>query len=130
MAKKAAKRSAKKGGAAASRAVADYLESLEHNKPKRGRKRTKASVEKALADAETKLATATPGRRPGWAEKVVQLRGQLNAMESSGDHGAKETAFVKVAADYSTQKGISYAAWRELGVPPDVLKKAGVARGA
>ena len=27
-------------------------------------------------------------------------------------------------------KGITYGAWREFGVPPEVLKKAGITRGA
>ena len=31
---------------------------------------------------------------------------------------------------YAQRKGISYAAWRELGVPADVLKKAGISRGS
>ncbi|MEZ5171363.1 MAG: hypothetical protein R3A49_11540 [Acidimicrobiia bacterium] len=128
MAKKAKK--TRGGNAAGSKAVGEYLESLEQNRPKRGRKRTKASVEKALAEAQAKLDAATPGRRPAWAEKVVQLRGELAALESTGDHAAREAAFVKLAAGYSKDKGISYAAWRELGVPPDVLKKAGITRGS
>ena len=36
--------------------------------------------------------------------------------------------FVKVAASYSERRGITYAAWREIGVTPEVLKKAGVGR--
>ena len=31
---------------------------------------------------------------------------------------------------YSARKGISYAAWRELGVEPAVLKKAGISRSS
>ena len=43
---------------------------------------------------------------------------------------ALEADFVKTAAKATPQrKGISYAAWRELGVPADVLKKAGISRG-
>jgi hypothetical protein len=33
-----------------------------------------------------------------------------------------------VAAEYGQRKGISYAAWRELGVSPAVLKRAGITR--
>ena len=29
---------------------------------------------------------------------------------------------------YSERQGISYAAWREVGVPPAVLKRAGISR--
>jgi len=40
------------------------------------------------------------------------------------------TTHVKVAKAYSQRKGISYGAWKEFGVPSDVLKKAGITRGA
>jgi hypothetical protein len=39
-----------------------------------------------------------------------------------------ESAFVKSARSYSERKGISYAAWRQVGVEPAVLKKAGISR--
>jgi hypothetical protein len=35
-----------------------------------------------------------------------------------------------VAKSYSAKKGISYGAWREFGVSPEVLKKAGISRGS
>ena len=60
-----------------------------------------------------------------------QLLSSLLAREGSGpapDMVALERAFVKVARSYSTRKGISYAAWRALGVPASVLAKAKVAR--
>jgi hypothetical protein len=37
-------------------------------------------------------------------------------------------AFVKAARPYSKSKGISYGAWREVGVPADVLRDAGITR--
>ena len=37
---------------------------------------------------------------------------------------------MKVAKAYSQRKGIEYASWRELGVSAEVLKRAGVSRGA
>jgi hypothetical protein len=52
-------------------------------------------------------------------------------MQGGGDDvSALEKEFIKVAKSYSAKKGISYGAWREFGVEPDVLKKAGVTRGA
>ena len=33
-------------------------------------------------------------------------------------------------AEYGERKGITYAAWREAGVDPGVLRKAGIKRGA
>ena len=46
------------------------------------------------------------------------------------DLGNLEKEFAKVAKAYSQKKKISYGAWREFGVPPEVLKKAGITRGA
>jgi hypothetical protein len=37
---------------------------------------------------------------------------------------------VEVAASYSARQGISYDAWREIGVPAAVLREAGVSRAA
>ena len=51
-------------------------------------------------------------------------------MGTKVDLSALEADFVKTAAKYAERKGISYAAWRELGVPADVLKKAGISRGS
>lgn len=44
------------------------------------------------------------------------------------DVAALEQDFIKVAAEYGRRKGISYAAWREVGVAPAVLKEAGISR--
>ena len=44
--------------------------------------------------------------------------------------GDLEKDFVKVAKSYSARKRIAYGAWREFGVTPDVLKKAGITRGS
>ena len=46
------------------------------------------------------------------------------------DLSALEKDFVKVAKPYAKRKGISYGAWREFGVSPEVLKKAGITRGS
>ena len=47
----------------------------------------------------------------------------------TAERTALEVDFVANAKGYSERKGISYAAWRELGVEPAVLKQAGVSRG-
>ena len=43
---------------------------------------------------------------------------------------ALESEFVKVAKSYGDRTGVSYAAWRAVGVAPGVLKSAGITRGA
>lgn len=37
-----------------------------------------------------------------------------------------EVGFVRYAAAYAQQKGLSYRDWREAGVPVDVLTRAGI----
>jgi hypothetical protein len=39
-----------------------------------------------------------------------------------------EAAFVDVAKSFSDRRGIVYASWRDVGVPGDVLKRAGIIR--
>jgi hypothetical protein len=112
------------------RAVRRYLEALEANKPRRGRKRTPDSMKKQLASIEDELATADALRRLHLVQARMDLQAALEASESSVDLAQLEKEFTKAAAPYSARKGISYSAWRELGVPAAVLDKAGIARGA
>ena len=109
------------------RAVRRYLEALEAHRPKRGRKRTAESVKKQLADVEQEIKRATGIARLTALQKRRDLEVELAGMQGGGsDVSALEKEFVKVAKDYSARKGISYGAWREFGVAPDVLKKAGI----
>ena len=55
---------------------------------------------------------------------------ELETLNTKVDLTGLETAFVKTAAQYAQRKGISYAAWRELGVSADVLKQAGISRAS
>lgn len=49
--------------------------------------------------------------------------------EPSLDLDGLEKDFIANAAPYAARKGLSYAAFREVGVPPAVLSKAGIKRG-
>jgi hypothetical protein len=110
------------------RAVRRYLEALDAHKPKRGRKRTPESIRKRLATIETQLDTADPLARVKLYQERLDLGHELETMETKVDLSALETDFVKSALTYSERRGISYAAWREAGVPASVLKQAGISR--
>lgn len=113
------------------RTVGRYLEALEAHKPKRGRKRTPDSVKKRLSALEAELKSAGGVQRLSLLQERRDLEVELAGMQSGGpDLSGLEKDFVKVAKSYSAKKGISYGAWREFGVPPEVLKKAGVTRGS
>ena len=112
------------------RAVRRYLEALEAHKPRRGRKRTPESMEKRLAGIEEKLPQADPLTRLQLVQERMDLQSQLEAADTTIDLQELEDEFVKAAPDYSRRKGITYAAWREAGIDPAVLRRAGIRRGA
>jgi len=111
------------------RAVRRYLEALESNKPKRGRKRTTESISRRLNDIEQKLATADPLTRLHLTQERMDLQRQMAAGDSNVDMAALEAEFIQAAGPYSRRKGITYQAWREAGLEPRVLKAAGLTRG-
>ena len=111
--------------------VGRYLEALEANKPKRGRKRTADSVKKRLGTVETELKAASGIQRLTLLQERRDLEVELAGMQAgTPDLSGLEKEFVKVAKPYAARKGITYGVWREFGVPPEVLKKAGITRGA
>lgn len=112
------------------RAVRRYLEALELHKPKRGRKRTPESIKKQLSDIENKLETADALSRVLLIQQRMDLQRELDAKSEAVDLIELERGFVKAAKEYGRRKGVSYAAWREAGVPPAVLRKAGIGRAA
>ena len=115
-------------GRTQSRAIAAYLEALETHKPKRGRKRTPDSIDKRLATIDKSLESANPIKRLSLIQERLDLLNEKETLSGNVDLSQFEADFVASAKGYSERKGISYAAWRELGVPPAILKKAGVSR--
>jgi hypothetical protein len=110
------------------RIVRDYLEGLRATKPKRGRKRTPESIEKRLAAIDEQLTDASPLDELMLVQERRDLQEALEAMSQTIDVGALEDRFVEVAKSYSESKKLSYAAWRDVGVQPGVLKRAGITR--
>jgi hypothetical protein len=112
------------------RAVRRYLEALEAHKPKRGRKRTPESVQKRLAAIDERLADADALTRLHLVQERMNLETELSTTDNTVDMEALEAEFVAAAAPYGARKGITYAAWRQLGVDPSVLRRAAIKRGA
>lgn len=110
------------------RAVKNYLEALEANKPKRGRKRTPEGMKKRLARIEEELATASALKKLQLTQERMNLRAELATYGTKKDISDAEDAFVEVAAAYSQAKGISFRAWRAQGVSAEILDRAGVPR--
>jgi hypothetical protein len=112
------------------RSVRRYLEALDRHRPKRGRKRTSDSIKKRLERIDVELAEADPLKRLQLIQERIDLSAELEILDTNVDLTELEEEFVKAASAYSARKGISYAAWRELGVEPAVLKKAGINRSS
>ncbi|MGB8857790.1 MAG: hypothetical protein WCC60_00970 [Ilumatobacteraceae bacterium] len=110
--------------------VRDYLEALRANKPARGRKRTPDSIAKRLAAIDGELAAADAVKELRLVQERLDLEAELATMGTTVDISALETEFVKVAKAYGERTGVSYAAWRAVGIAPAVLKAAGISRGA
>jgi len=115
-------------GRSQGRAVRNYLEALEAHKPKRGRKRTPDSMKKRLDKIDVEYADADQLKRLQLAQERLDLTNELAAAEQTVDLGALEKEFAKAAKAYGDRKGITYAAWRQVGVPDAVLKQAGITR--
>jgi len=64
------------------------------------------------------------------AQERRDLEAELESMSKQVDITALEDAFVEVAKSYSDSKKLSYAAWRDVGVQPAVLKRAGITRAS
>lgn len=59
-------------------------------------------------------------------QERINLQKAIEAAEQNVDMNELESSFIDIAVSYSERKGISYQAWREVGVPPKVLQAAGI----
>ena len=111
-------------------AVRDYLKALEQNAPRRGRRRTPESVERQLAVLEGEMEGTSVTKRLDLIQQRIDLEADLETLQQAGsvDLSALEAGFATYAAAYGGRRGISYAAWREIGVSSATLKSAGIRR--
>jgi hypothetical protein len=118
-------------GRESGRAVRAYLSALEANRPKRGRKVTSEALAARLNETNDKVNTEVdPLRRLNLVQQALDIEAELErrGADNGSDLPALEKEFVEHAKSYAASKGISYGAWREIGVPPSVLKAAGITR--
>lgn len=117
-------------GRANSRIVKEYLDALQRNRPRRGRKRTPASIRKRLDAIAAEIDDASQLAKLDMIQEQLNLEAELDQLLASEDITDKRKAFVSVAKEYSESKGISWPAWRKMGVPAEVLREAGVPRSS
>jgi len=110
-----------------SRAIKQYLENLKSRRP--GRPITPATLKTRIDDLESKIAAESdPLKAVELRQSRIEAEKALEKAENAPDLADLERGFVKNVKSYSKRKGISYAAWREAGVPATLLKQAGVTR--
>jgi hypothetical protein len=108
-----------------SRAIKNYLKTIESRKP--GRPVTKESLTSRLATVNAKLeGTDDPLKRLDLLQSRLDIEEALAAVKEVANLDQIEADFVANAKGYSQRKGISYTAWRRFGVPAALLKKAGI----
>ena len=117
-------------GRAQGLAVRRYLEALERSRPRRGRRPSAESIERQMKEIESRLKDADPLKRLHLIQQRKLLESRLQSGDATEDITSLEAGFVEAASEYGSRKGIDYSTWREAGVPADVLRRAGVHRGA
>jgi len=110
------------------RAVRRYLEAIELQRPRRGRKRTPDSIKRRLAAVNDRLADADALSRLHLLQERTDLEAELERIDTNDNLVTLEKGFVKVAKAYGKRKGIGYNAWRAAGVSAAVLQRAGITR--
>ncbi|HEY7948966.1 MAG TPA: hypothetical protein VID75_14890 [Acidimicrobiales bacterium] len=111
------------------RAVRLYLEAIEEQRPRPGRRRTTESITRRLGVVNAKLADADALSRLHLLQEKADLETELARSDGADDMADLESRFLKVAKSYGERKAIGYSAWRAAGVDAEVLERAGITRG-
>ncbi|MDA8270291.1 MAG: hypothetical protein M0Z39_02635 [Actinomycetota bacterium] len=80
-----------------------------------------------MSSIDNTIKNTHPLNRLHLTQKKIELTQELERIKNGPDIGELENQFVSIAMEYSKRKGISFPAWKELGVSPDVLARAGIA---
>jgi hypothetical protein len=104
-------------------AVRRYLEMLA-GKP---RATDRAVLEVRRAELQRRIATAaSPVDRLPLVQARVDVDDEMARLDVWEARGEVEAEFVKVAASWAERHGIGAKAFREVGVPADVIRQAGL----
>lgn len=110
------------------RAVRDYLAVIDQDR-RRGPRLTAEQIGQRIREVQTQIDLEDdPVKRLDLVQRRLDYEDRLGVAEEEVDMAALEEGFVAVANAYGQRKGISYTAWREIGVSAPVLKRAGVPR--
>lgn len=113
------------------RVVRRYLSTLDAMRPGRGPKRAADAIANRLLKIDELLISADPIERLHLTQERIDLDAEAIRLGSGNgeiDITDLEAEFVKVAKPYGERCGVTFSAWRQVGVEADVLEKAGIVR--
>lgn len=113
-------------GRAEGKVIREYLEIVEATKPRRGRKRTPESINRRLKAITSEMEMCDALTKVRLVQERLNLQRELSSMKNKAQVAEAESRFIKVAKKFSVRNEITYDAWREIGVSPTVLKRAGI----
>ena len=116
-------------GRESSRHVRAYIDALEKNRPKRGRKLDRDAVKKRIELIDENLKTAGGFERLNLLVDKQALLGKLDGADATIDLSDLRAKFIVHAKAYGERRNITYATWRSVGVPAADLKAAGIPPG-
>lgn len=106
-----------------------YLEALEADRANSS-SGSAETMEQRIEAIDAQLAAAEPAMKVRLIQERMDLYARLKALGKKGCLDELEQGFVAAAGGYSARKGISYTAWRQVGVADAVLERAGIPRTA
>ncbi|MDP8986776.1 MAG: hypothetical protein M3N11_00270 [Actinomycetota bacterium] len=112
------------------RIVRRYLSAIEAKKQGKGAQRTSDAIGNRITKIDELLVSADPLTRVHLTQERLELHAE-HVRLSNGNHGELgqlERDFVRVARSYGDRNGLTYAAWRQVGVDSKVLDRAGIRR--
>lgn len=110
------------------RVVRRYLSAVESAKPGRGTKRTSDAIGNRITKVDELLISADPLSRVHLTQERIELHAEYVRV-TNGNHADQshlERDFVRVVRSYGDRNGITFAAWRQVGVDAAVLERAGI----
>ena len=104
------------GARAQAAAVRQYLEAIDLSRRRR-RRQLPESIASRLEAIAADLTGADPAARKPLLRERRELRSRLRALEAQ---------FIAVGLEYAERVGIRHETWLAVGVPPRVLRAAGI----
>ncbi len=109
--------------AAQNKAIKAYFAAKEHKPTTR---RSPERLRTRVSAIEMELKSAPVIKRIQLMQEKADITALLSMKTVSVDMAALENGFVQHAKGFSDRKGITASTWRKMGVPGELIKRAGI----